>query len=56
MWATQLNLDLSSKCQLKTQLDDQSRSELKLTELFIKMFTDHQALMLLMKDKKLSIH
>ncbi len=29
-------------------------SELKLTELFIKMFTDHQALMLLMKDKELS--
>ncbi len=30
------------------------RSELKLTELFIKMFTDHQALTSLMKDKKLS--
>jgi len=30
------------------------RSELKLTELFIKMFTDHQALTLLMKDKELS--
>jgi len=29
-------------------------SELKLTELLIKMFTDHQALMSLMKDKKLS--
>ncbi len=30
------------------------RSELKLTELFIKMFTDHQALTSLMKDKELS--
>jgi len=30
------------------------RSELKLTELLIKMFTDHQALTSLMKDKKLS--
>ncbi len=29
-------------------------SELKLTELFIKMFTDHQALTSLMKDKELS--
>ncbi len=29
-------------------------SELKLTELLIKMFTDHQALTSLMKDKKLS--
>jgi len=29
-------------------------SELKLTELLIKMFTDHQALTLLMKDKELS--
>ncbi len=32
------------------------RSELKLTELFIKMFTDHQALTSLMKDKELSRH
>ncbi len=31
-------------------------SELKLTELFIKMFTDHQALTSLMKDKELSRH
>ncbi len=31
-------------------------SELKLTELLIKMFTDHQALTSLMKDKKLSRH
>ncbi len=30
------------------------RSELKLTELLIKMFTDHQALTSLMKDKELS--
>ncbi len=30
------------------------RSELKLIELFIKMFTDHQALTSLMKDKELS--
>ncbi len=30
------------------------RPELKLTELFIKMFTDHQALTSLMKDKELS--
>ncbi len=29
-------------------------SELKLTELLIKMFTDHQALTSLMKDKELS--
>jgi len=29
-------------------------SELKLTKLFIKMFTDHQALTSLMKDKELS--
>ena len=26
MWATWLDLDLSSKCQLETQLDDQSTS------------------------------
>ncbi len=31
-------------------------SELKLTELLIKMFTNHQALTLLMKDKELSRH
>ncbi len=31
-------------------------SELKLTELLIKMFTDHQALTSLMKDKELSKH
>ena len=29
-------------------------AELKLTELLIKMFTDHQALTSLMKDKELS--
>ncbi len=29
MWATWLDLDLSSKCQLETQLNDQSRSRSK---------------------------
>ncbi len=32
------------------------RLELKLTDIFIKMFIDHQALISLMKDKELSRH
>ena len=27
MWATQLNIDSNSKCQLETQLDDQSTED-----------------------------
>ncbi len=29
MWATQFEIDLSSKCQLNTQLDDQSNDNHK---------------------------
>ncbi len=35
MWATQLDIDLSSKCQLETRLDDQSKEKSKFSDFYL---------------------